>query len=233
MPDVCLPPAQSVALGTTALLWERRQDQCPYNRKSFREVRGTLLRRNKISLSIGALLALSSAGVMVGQFVVTDPGVRNGSVDSGQPLWIRWRRRLAQRTSFTGRPKPFSGSGIGRGGANNGLGPRFNSNQCSSCHSQPAIGGAARARHIFPIVGPNPETLVANLNVQRKIPLPPFITIDGPAREARFKFFLNRDGSLNTTVRMAASTTCSSFPDGADAGTCSIKQPDFGQQPAR
>ena len=53
-----------------------------------------------------------------------------------------------------------------------------------------------------------------------------FITPDGPAREARFKFFLNRNGSLSNT------------PDGgvhdlfvisgrADAGSCSIKQPDF------
>lgn len=28
---------------------------------------------------------------------------------------------------------------------NNGLGPRFNSNQCSSCHAQPAIGGSGAA----------------------------------------------------------------------------------------
>src|SRR5258708_39223285 len=28
---------------------------------------------------------------------------------------------------------------------NNGLGPRFNSNSCVSCHSQPAIGGSGPA----------------------------------------------------------------------------------------
>ena len=43
-------------------------------------------RRNRVGLSIGALLALSCASVMVAQFVVKDPGVRNGTVDSGGAL---------------------------------------------------------------------------------------------------------------------------------------------------
>jgi CxxC motif-containing protein (DUF1111 family) len=77
----------------------------------------------------------------------------------------------------------------------------------------------------FPFLSVNPETLVTNLNPTQN-PLPPFITTDGPAREARFKLFLNRDGSLSNN------------PDGGvhdlfvisgrpDAGTCAIKQPDF------
>jgi hypothetical protein len=56
--------------------------------------------------------------------------------------------------------------------------------------------------------------------------IPSFITADGPAREARFKFFLNNNGSLSNT------------PDGgvhdlyvisgrSDGGSCSIRQPDF------
>ena len=32
---------------------------------------------------------------------------------------------------------------------NNGLGPRFNSNQCSSCHAQPAVGGSGAAVTTF------------------------------------------------------------------------------------
>src|SRR5271167_1580811 len=47
---------------------------------------------------------------------------------------------------------------------NNGLGPRFNSNQCSSCHAQPAIGGTSPSTTAFPFVGPNPETLVYSLD---------------------------------------------------------------------
>jgi CxxC motif-containing protein (DUF1111 family) len=182
--------------------------------------------KNKVAVSIGAWLALSSAGVLIGQSVATDPGVRTGSVDSGQPL---------DSVATTPGAADFFSNGQGRfaeiesvqGGANNGLGPRYNSNQCSSCHSQPAVGGSSPSASIFPAVGANPETLVANLDGQTgQNTIPSFITPDGPAREARFKFFLNRNGSLSNT------------PDGGvhdlyvisgrgDAGTCAIKQPDF------
>jgi CxxC motif-containing protein (DUF1111 family) len=182
--------------------------------------------KNRVAVSIGALLALSSAGVLIGQSVATDPGVRTGSIDSGQPL--------DSVATTPGAPDFFS-NGLGRfaeiesvqGGANNGLGPRYNSTQCSSCHSQPAVGGSSPSASIFPAVGANPETLVANLDGQTgQNTIPSFITPDGPAREARFKFFLNPNGSLSNT------------PDGgvhdlyvisgrADAGTCAIRQPDF------
>jgi len=163
---------------------------------------------------------------MIAQSGATDPGVRAGSVDSGQPL--------DSIATMPGGPDFFT-DGQGRfeqieavqGGPNIGLGPRYNSNQCSSCHSQPAIGGSSPSASIFPNVGQNPETLVANLNGQTgQNTIPSFLTPDGPAREARFKFFLNPNGSLSST------------PDGgvhdlfvisgrADAGSCSIKQPDF------
>jgi len=64
------------------------------------------------------------------------------------------------------------------GGPNTGLGPRFNSNQCLSCHSQPAGGGTSPAR--------NPLLQVATLNGAKNI-VPWFITQNGPIREARFK----------------------------------------------
>jgi hypothetical protein len=180
--------------------------------------------RNKISLWIGALLAFSCSEVMVAQFVVKDPGVRTGSVDSGLPL-----ASVASTPSlpeyFTDGQDRFEEVDEVSGAEHNGLGPRFNSNSCSSCHAQPAVGGTSPSAIVFPFIGPNPETLVTSQNATQN-PLPPFITIDGPAREARFKFFLNRDGSLSNT------------PDGGvhdlfvisgrpDAGTCSIKQPDF------
>jgi CxxC motif-containing protein (DUF1111 family) len=55
-----------------------------------------------------------------------------------------------------------------------GLGPRFNSSSCSSCHAQPAVGGSSPAI--------NPQVQFANA----KNPLPPFITANGPVREVRF-----------------------------------------------
>src|SRR6476646_1353924 len=62
-----------------------------------------------------------------------------------------------------------------------GLGPRFNSNSCVSCHSQPAVGGSSPAA--------NPQIKFANS--QNRLPF--FITPNGPAREARF--IKKRDGS--------------------------------------
>jgi CxxC motif-containing protein (DUF1111 family) len=181
-------------------------------------------RRNTVGLTIGALVALSSAGVMVAQFVVKDPGVRNASVDSGGAL-----------ASVAGtEASDYFGDGKNRfqevesvtGGAHNGLGPRFNSNSCSSCHAQPAVGGSSPSTTAFPFIGPNPETLVTSQNATQN-PLPPFITIDGPAREARFKFFLNRDGSLNTNNPDGGVHDLFVISGRPDAGSCSIKQPDF------
>jgi CxxC motif-containing protein (DUF1111 family) len=177
-------------------------------------------------IAIGFLLAFSFATITLGQRSPQDPGVRAGTVDSGQPL---------ASVTLTPGASDFFANGLLRfqeiesvqGGTNNGLGPRFNSNQCSSCHSQPAIGGTSPSATVFPFVGPNPETLVYSLNGAQNT-LPSFITPNGPAREARFKFFLNPNGSLSNT------------PDGgvhdlfvisgrSDAGTCSIKQPNFQQ----
>src|SRR5271163_2486879 len=82
-----------------------------------------------------------------------------------------------------------------QGGVNNGLGPRFNTNQCASCHAQPNVGGTSPSISAFPFIGMNPEIQFASSTNT----LPSFITPDGPVREARFKFLLNSNGSLSTT----------------------------------
>src|SRR5450755_1944605 len=112
------------------------------------------LRRNKTTLSIGGLLAMSCASVMVAQFVVKDPGVRGGSVDSGLPL-ASVAATGASEYFLDGQTR-FQVVESVRGGANNGLGPRFNSNSCSSCHAQPAVGGSSPSTTAFPFIGPNP-----------------------------------------------------------------------------
>jgi CxxC motif-containing protein (DUF1111 family) len=63
-----------------------------------------------------------------------------------------------------------------------GLGPRFNSNSCVSCHIQPAPGGSS------PAVNP----LFQFANLQNKIPTA-FLAPNGPAREVRF--IRNQDGT--------------------------------------
>jgi len=136
-----------------------------------------------------------------------DPGVRGGPPGAGGPL----NGLTADETAFfqDGQAR-FSDIEAVTGGANNGLGPRFNSNQCLSCHSHPAMGGSSPAQ--------NPMVAVATLN-GAKNRVPWFITLDGPVREARFKKTNGvSDGSVHALFVITGRT---------DAPGCNIAQFDF------
>jgi CxxC motif-containing protein (DUF1111 family) len=104
---------------------------------------------------------------------------------------------------------------------NNGLGPRFNFNQCSGCHSQPAVGGTGPAN--------NPQfQVIANGIVSGSTnTIPSFITANGPTREARFPFFFNSNGSPNTNAPNGGVEDLFTVSGRPDAGSCSIPQPSF------
>src|SRR5277367_6708072 len=112
-------------------------------------------RNPKLVAGILFFIFLSSASLLIGQLNPRDPGVRGGTVDSGQPL-----------ASLEGTPgaTDFFNNGLGRftavdvvqGGVNNGLGPRFNTNTCASCHAQPSVGGTSPSISAFPFIGMNP-----------------------------------------------------------------------------
>jgi CxxC motif-containing protein (DUF1111 family) len=137
-----------------------------------------------------------------------DPGVRGGAAGAGNPL-----------PGLSADEDAFFRDGLARfgaieavtGGTNNGLGPRFNSNQCLSCHSEPAAGGSSPAH--------NPLIEIATLNGARNV-VPWFIAPDGPVRVARFK--LNPDGTDDGGVHNLFVITGRS-----DAQGCDIAQPDF------
>src|SRR5258708_7907441 len=146
-----------------------------------------------------AIFMVSAIGVAVAQ---TDPGVRPGAIN-GQPAatpLVPLPLASVSANNPTG-VVDFFNNGLVRfqdseaisGGANNGLGPRFNFNQCSGCHSQPTIGGTG---------GPNnPQfTAIANAIAGPHHTTPTFITAHGPTREARFPFFFNNDGSPTTNA---------------------------------
>jgi len=182
----------------------------------------------KVAVCVGSLLVTSFATVIVGQLAVHDPGVRGVSVDAGQPLDSV--KGTPAYDYFTDGQNRFAEIDTvnGANGTGTGLGPRFNSNQCASCHLQPAIGGSSPSRADFPNLGPNPQVQFANANNV----LPPFITADGPAREARFKFFLDsgggrrdRDGTGPTPDGGVHDLFVITGLDGA--GSCAIRQPDF------
>ncbi len=102
-------------------------------------------------------------------------------------------------------------AGTEPGTAGSGLGPRFNMDSCSGCHAAPAIGGSS------PLVNPQ-VAVAAEYGAQNFIPA--FIHPNGPVRVARF--VRNADGSADGGVH-----SLFTISGRADAGTCSIAQPDF------
>jgi CxxC motif-containing protein (DUF1111 family) len=103
--------------------------------------------------------------------------------------------------------------------ANVGLGPRFNSNQCSSCHAQPAIGGSGAAV--------NPQFEFTRDGVAPDNATPDFITANGPTREARFPFFLNANGTADTSAPNGGVEDLFTVSGSAGAGSCQLAQPPF------
>ena len=136
-----------------------------------------------------------------------DPGVRGGPPGAGGPL----DGLTADETTFfkDGQGR-FAEIEVVQGGSNNGLGPRFNSNQCFSCHSQPNMGGSSPPQ--------NPLIAVATLNGAKNT-VPWFIAPGGPVREARFKKSGGvPDGNVHAIFVITGR---------ADATGCNIAQFDF------
>jgi len=161
--------------------------------------------------SFGGILAiaLTSGAHTFGQTRSSpvDPGVRGGPPGAGAPL----KGLTADETAFfqDGLAR-FADVEVVTKGANNGLGPRFNSNQCLSCHSQPDAGGSSPAQ--------NPLLKISTLNGAKNT-VPWFITLNGPVREARFKKSNGvNDGSVHDLFVITGRS---------DASGCNIAQPDF------
>src|SRR5271170_8422980 len=103
--------------------------------------------RQRVSLKafggfVAAVLATSCIHTLA-QKMPADPGVRGGPAGAGTPL----KGLTADETAFfqDGQAR-FAEIEVVTNGANTGLGPRFNSNQCLSCHTQPSIGGTSPAQ---------------------------------------------------------------------------------------
>jgi CxxC motif-containing protein (DUF1111 family) len=142
------------------------------------------------------------------QAAPVDPGVRGGAPGAGTAL----KGLSADETAFfqDGLTR-FAEIESVTGSQNNGLGPRFNSISCLSCHAQPGVGGSSPAA--------NPLIAIATLNGAKNA-VPWFITKNGPIREARFK--QNPDGTNDGGVHNIFVITGRS-----DAAGCNIAQPNF------
>jgi CxxC motif-containing protein (DUF1111 family) len=160
------------------------------------------------SLSPILTVALITCGYAFGQTrsAPVDPGVRGGAAGAGGPL----QGLTADETTFflDGQAR-FAEIEVVNNGSNNGLGPRFNSNQCFSCHAQPSMGGTSPAKNPLPDVA----ALAGAKNV-----VPWFIVPNGPIREARFKKSGNADGEVHDLFVITGRS---------DAPGCNIAQFDF------
>src|SRR2546421_4044334 len=124
------------------------------------------------------LVGLSMLGSTSALAQATDPGVRHAAADNGAPPPL---------TGLTADELAYFQDGLTRfasvkvvvspTGDNSGLGPRFNSNQCSSCHLQPFIGGSS------PAINPPPAVASADRATNTG---PWFIVPTGPIRETPF-----------------------------------------------
>ena len=191
-----------------------------------------LMYKNWISTAVrqvgpAGLLALGLSSPILAQ---TDPGVRTGAINGQTGATATSPLPLASVTANTPQGvSEFFQNGLTRfqapevvsGGANNGLGPRFNFNSCSGCHSQPSIGGSSPPT--------NPEFTVVSAGIASGATntVPSFLTANGPTREARFPFFFNSSGSVNTSNPNGGVEDLFTVSGRADAGSCNLQQPSF------
>src|SRR5262249_44635337 len=136
--------------------------------------------------------------------VARDPGVRGGTAGAGGPLEGLTASELE---IFSVGKEDFEEEED----VPDGLGPTMNLGSCAGCHLQPSVGGTSP-----PL---DPQISFANLKGATNI-VPPFITRDGPIREARF--VRNRDGTPGGGVHDLFSVAGRS-----DAPGCVLAQPDF------
>jgi CxxC motif-containing protein (DUF1111 family) len=165
------------------------------------------------SLSL-VIFVLTSVFVLQGQNTPRDPGPRSGAPAAGNSIN---GLTSSQQAYFADGQTRFQNVESVQNGKNNGLGPSFNSNSCSSCHAQPNVGGSSPAV--------NPQVAIGNAEGATNT-IPSFITLNGPVREARFKMVVDQNGRLTNT------------PDGgvhgvftitgrSDAASCQMAQPNF------
>lgn len=170
------------------------------------------------SVGIGGMVSFGIAwGMMAGttgpgsarqRADANDPGVRTTGGSAGGPVKGLTPDELAL---FEAGSEAFQeADGVG-----DGLGPRFNLDRCSGCHSEPAVGGSAPAV--------NPQITIGSASGARNN-MPAFVRRDGPIVEARFKRKPDGgpDGGVHSLFVISGRTD-----ETGDAKGCTAVQDDF------
>lgn len=185
------------------------------------------MKTTKLVLVLAFLVGLGLPGVARAQ---KDPGVRPGPINGQAGATATSPSAVASvEANNPWGSLEFFQNGLARfqeietvtNSANVGLGPRFNFNQCSGCHAQPTVGGTGPAT--------NPQfAAIANGIVDGATnSIPFFITENGPTREARFPFFFNSNGSVNTNEPNGGVEDLFTVSGLPGATNCDLQQPNF------
>jgi CxxC motif-containing protein (DUF1111 family) len=172
-----------------------------------------------VSKSRFAFLPLAVVVVVGVASAQTDPGVQSANRGTGATIINPSNDPNGFTAFFNDGLSRFQEVETVSNSANVGLGPRFNSNQCSSCHAQPAVGGSGAAV--------NPQFLFISSGIAPDDTMPSFITANGPTMEARAPFFLDSSGGINTKAPNGGVEDLFTVTGRSDAGGCSLAQPDF------
>jgi CxxC motif-containing protein (DUF1111 family) len=172
-------------------------------------------------------VAASTFLVVFQAFSQVDPGPRGGPANAGGPL-----------NSVAGNNDPptildffeagedafievTSVKGQVAGAPDDGLGPRFNGLSCVECHAHPTVGGSS------PPV--NPQVAAASAAGATNV-IPYFVTINGPVREARFRYIPDAAGVPQTNNPDGSVHPLYTIAGRVDAESCTaavISQPNF------
>ncbi len=168
-----------------------------------------------ILLVASASLLMSRPAVVHGSGLAVDPGPRPLPADAGN----FYSALTANQNAITQRlTQIFTEVNFVAGGPlvkTVGLGPRFNSNSCNSCHAYPAVGGSSPPNN--PLFGIYQLQGATNT-------MPYFITATGPVIVARFPYksdLVTPDGGVHQMFTISNRT---------DAPGCTTEvQPNFTQ----
>jgi CxxC motif-containing protein (DUF1111 family) len=187
-----------------------------------------LLSRIGPMLGLGLLGSLvMMAGVLVWAQTATDPGPRTGTAGAGTFQNGLTTNEKGFEPAITGQfEQPFSVSGTPSCACTAtcspntcqsqfGLGPRYNSNSCASCHAQPAAGGSSPPSNpLFELGFTNPSN-----------PMPSFEATNGPVLVPRFPYQISDlslpDGLVHQLFTIQGRSD--NLPG------CTLAQPNFSQ----
>src|SRR6202167_3826751 len=147
---------------------QRKQEVPPGKQAGATGKRDQSSQRTWMLRSLSLLIfLLAIVFVVQGQNTARDPGPRTGTPGAGNFIA---GLTSSQQAYFADGQTRFQEAESVQNGQNNGLGPTFNSNSCSSCHAAPAFGGTS------PSV--NPQIAIANMDGAANA-IPSFITLNG------------------------------------------------------